>query len=102
MMAAVKTVRKQHPSKLVAAVPVGAPGSCAELRQYADEVVSLLTPRQFYAVHTYYYDFQQVDDAEVLDLLEQSQHWLLPAINPPKAVDAYAAHSGHPSPHKDR
>jgi putative phosphoribosyl transferase len=97
MMAAVKTVRKQHPARLVVAVPVGAPSSCTELLQYADDVVSLLMPRQFYAVSAYYQDFSQVSDDEVLDLLEQSQHWQpLPTAGVPNTADAYVPRGDPP------
>jgi putative phosphoribosyl transferase len=83
MTAAVKTVRLQHPAKLVVAVPVAAPESCAELRKIADDVVALSQPRPFYAVSAYYEDFAQVPDAEVCDLLEQSHHWLPPPATMP-------------------
>ena len=39
MHAAVRAIRQQSPFKLVVAVPVGAPDSCAQLRQEADALV---------------------------------------------------------------
>jgi putative phosphoribosyl transferase len=75
MMAAVKTVRKQHPDRLIVAVPVGAAETCKEMEQFADEVVCLSTPEPFYAVGQGYEDFGQTSDDEVLDLLARAREW---------------------------
>jgi putative phosphoribosyl transferase len=75
MMAAVKTVRKQHPDRLVVAAPVGAVETCKEMEQFADEVVCLMTPEPFYAVGLAYDDFGQTSDDEVLDLLARAREW---------------------------
>lgn len=79
MMAAVKTVRKQHPDRLVVAVPVGSAETCNEMEQFADEVVCLETPEPFYAVGMAYDDFGQTPDEEVLDLLARAREWSEPA-----------------------
>lgn len=39
MRAAVMAVRQQQPSRIIVAVPVGAPSSCADLAREADEVI---------------------------------------------------------------
>jgi predicted phosphoribosyltransferase len=70
MRAAVRAVRKQHPARLVVAVPVGAPDACAALRQEVDEVVCLGEPPDFGAVGRYYGDFRQVADTDVEALLQ--------------------------------
>jgi putative phosphoribosyl transferase len=75
MMAAVKTIRKQHPDRLIIAVPVGSAETCKEMQQFADEVVCLLTPQPFYAVGQGYEDFGQTPDEEVLDLLAKAREW---------------------------
>ena len=95
MMAAVKAVRLQHPAKLVVAVPIAAPESCAELRDIADDVVALSQPRPFYAVSAYYEDFAQVPDADVCELLEQSHHWLPPPVTMPGARAGRLPPEGH-------
>jgi putative phosphoribosyl transferase len=51
------------------AVPVAAPGPCAELRHEVDEIVCLETPPSFHAVGEFYEDFSQTTDQEVCDLL---------------------------------
>jgi putative phosphoribosyl transferase len=71
MRAAVQAVRASHPSRVVAAVPVGAAASCAELEAVADEVVCARTPASFSAVGSWYRDFSQVTDDEVRALLAE-------------------------------
>lgn len=65
---AVRAIKPIAPSVVVAA-PVGASATCAELRQEADEVVTLEEPVWFYAVGQWYRDFRQVTDDEVRALL---------------------------------
>lgn len=69
MKAAVKALRRQNVAKIVAAVPVGAPQTCAELKEAADETVCIIEPESFYAVGQYYRDFSQITDEEVRQLL---------------------------------
>lgn len=74
MMAALKAVRRQNPSRLVCAVPVAAAESLGQVRPLADEVVCLATPRPFHAVGLYYQDFAGVDDAQVIRMLADAPH----------------------------
>jgi predicted phosphoribosyltransferase len=69
MRAAVQAVRAMGPRRIVVAVPVGAPDTCAELTHTADEVVCARTPEPFSAVGLWYVDFSQTTDAEVHALL---------------------------------
>lgn len=69
MIAALHAVRARHPERLVCAVPVAAPGSAEQVRDYADEFVCLQTPREFLAVGQFYRHFPQVEDDEVVRLL---------------------------------
>jgi putative phosphoribosyl transferase len=69
MKAAVQAVRAQRPSRIVVAVPVGAPDSCRALIGVADEVICARTPAHFTAVGQWYYDFSETTDREVHDLL---------------------------------
>jgi predicted phosphoribosyltransferase len=71
MRAAVQAVRQQGPAKVVVAVPVGAPSTCAELAALADETVCARTPEPFSAVGQWYVDFTQTSDAEVRALLDE-------------------------------
>jgi predicted phosphoribosyltransferase len=69
MMAALHAARAKGPARLVCAVPVAAPDSIELVRPYADEVVCLEMPENFYAVGQFYRDFRQVEDEEVIALL---------------------------------
>ncbi len=70
--AAVEVARALGAAKVVLAVPVGPPDSVRELEQVADEVVCLDAPPDFRAVGSWYRDFTQVDDDEVIRLLDEA------------------------------
>ncbi|MFJ6913490.1 phosphoribosyltransferase [Streptomyces sp. NPDC101133] len=67
--AALRNLRHSGPARLVLAVPVGAPGTAAEMRAEADDVVCLLQPSDFRAVGLWYDDFDQVSDDDVITIL---------------------------------
>ena len=69
MRAAVAAIRRHEPAAIVVAVPVGAPSTCNEMRDVADDVVCLRTPEPFVAVGLWYRDFGETSDAEVGELL---------------------------------
>jgi predicted phosphoribosyltransferase len=71
MKAAVQAVRRHEPARVVVAAPVGAPSSCEELKDTADETFCARVPEGFSAVGQWYYDFSQTTDEEVRQLLEE-------------------------------
>jgi putative phosphoribosyl transferase len=73
MRAAVLAVRRQHPARLVVAVPVGTRDACDALRPLADEVVCGAMPEPFEAVGLWYRHFPQTPDDEVRSLLEEAR-----------------------------
>jgi predicted phosphoribosyltransferase len=73
MKAAVRAVRARQPVSIVVAVPVGAPDTCRELADIADEVVCVRMPEPFTAVGLWYGDFSQTTDEEVQELLQRSE-----------------------------
>jgi predicted phosphoribosyltransferase len=73
MRAAVEALRKQQPARIVVAVPVGAPETCAEFEDVADEAICAVTPEPFYAVGIWYRDFSQTSDEEVRELLRRTR-----------------------------
>ena len=79
MRAAVAALRQQGPARIVVAVPVGAPETCAEFQEEADESICARTPEPFYAVSLWYGDFSQTTDEEVHDLLERAAEEHAPA-----------------------
>jgi putative phosphoribosyl transferase len=72
MRAAVKALRQMGPARIVVAVPVGAPETCAMLDAEADELVCPLRPAAFYAVGAWYENFGQTSDEEVQTLLRRA------------------------------
>ena len=69
MRAAVKVARQLGAARVIAAVPVGPPDSCAALGVEVDELVCLNQPAHFRAVSQWYRQFDQTGDDEVQDLL---------------------------------
>ena len=69
MRAAVGAIRTAAPAKIIAAVPVGAPDSCALVAALADVLVCPLQPAGFHAVGQWYENFSATTDAEVIRLL---------------------------------
>jgi putative phosphoribosyl transferase len=71
MRAAIKGLRALRPASLTVAVPVGAPQTCDELAEEADEVVCPLRPSPFQAVGLWYDHFAPTSDDEVRRCLEE-------------------------------
>lgn len=69
MISALHSLRRQHPARLVCAVPVSSPEALEKIRAMADEVVCLHAPVGFQAVGQFYRQFPQVEDDEVIRLL---------------------------------
>lgn len=77
MEAAVKAMKSLKPERIVVAVPVAPAESISQLERIADDVVCVLTPREFYALSLWYRDFSQTSDAEVHELLDKARQSLL-------------------------
>lgn len=61
------------PQQIIIAVPVCSRSTARDLRGLVDHVVCLDTPTNFFAVSQFYMQFEQVDDAEVLNILRQAK-----------------------------
>ena len=72
MQAAVTALRALGPARIIVAAPVASPQACAAMRRVADACVSCHTPDPLYGVGSWYEDFTQTSDAEVLELLEHA------------------------------
>jgi putative phosphoribosyl transferase len=72
MRVAAIALKQKGPAEIIAAVPVGAPETCAEFESEVDKVVCATTPRRFRAVGEWYRDFSQTSDEEVRDLLSEA------------------------------
>ncbi|MCI0332906.1 MAG: phosphoribosyltransferase [Planctomycetes bacterium] len=75
MRAAVAALRKQRPKRVIVAVPVGAPDTCAAISGIADEVLCAIRPEHFMAVGAWYDDFSPTSDQTVRALLDEASHW---------------------------
>ncbi|WP_234697136.1 phosphoribosyltransferase [Nitrosophilus alvini] len=71
MLLATDALREEGAKKIVIAAPVAPPDVVSKLEKSADEVVILQTPPDFMAVGQFYYDFHQLSDDEVLDILKK-------------------------------
>lgn len=71
--AALRALRDQGAARLLLAVPVAAAASLAMLTD-ADDIVALLTPRDFVAVGRWYDDFTQLTDDDVRRALAHAPH----------------------------
>jgi len=69
MVAAARSMRSQGAEYVQVAVPVGAPGICAEMQGQASDVVCLHQPDPFWSVGSFYEDFSQTSDDEVVQAL---------------------------------
>jgi len=70
MRAAVEALRAAGPRRIVVAIGVSPPDVVRRLSKLADEVVAVLTPRNFMAVGAWYDDFTQTTDDEVIAALQ--------------------------------
>lgn len=83
--AAILSLRKQNPRRMVLAAPVCAQETANELRRLVEDAVFLMTPVFFEAVGRWYDDFRQVSDEEVVALLERARNRMQTSLFPPPA-----------------
>lgn len=70
MRAAIKTVKKLGAAKIVVAIPVTSPEAAELVKREVDELIYLDAPAFFGAVGSFYEEFGQTTDEEVIDLLK--------------------------------
>jgi putative phosphoribosyl transferase len=80
--AALRAIRMRQPNKLILAVPVGPTDTIEAMREEADEVLCLEIYEEFSAIGTFYGDFRQITDQQVIDILTASPNQ---SVRPPKA-----------------
>ncbi len=68
----------QRPNKVIVAAPICSLPAAREFAELADKLVCLSMPERFWAVGQFYWNFDQVDDEEVMKYLLPSSH-LLPS-----------------------
>ena len=77
--AAIESVRRRGPARIVFAAPVCSPDGAAELAKVADDVVCFDCPADFRAVGFWYADFRPTTDAEVIECLRAANNRRIPA-----------------------
>ena len=75
MRAAVKSVKKYSAEKIVVAIPVTSPEAAELVKKEVDEIIYLEAPAFFGAVGSFYQEFGQTTDDEVVNLLKQSENF---------------------------
>jgi putative phosphoribosyl transferase len=70
--AAIEVVQQQQPAQIVVAVPIAFRGAVDELLDKIDLFVCLMVPSPFDAIGSWYENFDQTTDKEVIDLLAKS------------------------------
>ncbi|WP_324992576.1 phosphoribosyltransferase [Hyalangium sp.] len=71
--AAVRALRGFGARRIILAVPVAAAQTAEQLRDEVDVLVSVQEPDNLWAIGTWYDDFHQMSDEEVLILLDQAR-----------------------------
>ncbi len=69
MLAAVQAIRELDPAEIVIAIPAAPESTCREFAGIVDDVVCASMPTPFLAVGESFWDFRQVSDDEVRELL---------------------------------
>jgi putative phosphoribosyl transferase len=72
MLAAVAALRQLNANRIVIATPVIAPSTYDHLKRFADDIVTVLCPEEFYGVGQWYADFSQTTDEEVRAALAEN------------------------------
>ena len=67
----IQLLKKQKPKKIILAVPVAPKDSIKMLEKYADELICLETPLNFFAIGQFYENFTQVSDEQVINYLSK-------------------------------
>ena len=72
LFATLKLCQKQHPKKLIVAVPISGRESADLLESMVDESLILETPEDFYAVSQGYASFSNLSDEDTLAFIEKA------------------------------
>jgi putative phosphoribosyl transferase len=70
MLAAVSAIRRKRPRRMIVAVPVAQPDTCAQLGRSVDDVVCVVSADRLDGIGSWYDDFGQVPDEDVRTLLD--------------------------------
>jgi predicted phosphoribosyltransferase len=71
LLGTVNVLKKSSPAKMIVAAPVASRKAAEKLSKLVDEVVTVFIPEEFYGVGSFYENFTQVSDDEVMEYLEK-------------------------------
>ncbi|GAA0076122.1 phosphoribosyltransferase [Clostridium sp. CTA-5] len=71
IQAAIKSIKKHNAKKIILAVPIAPQNTISMLEKIVDEVICLFIPYDFYAVGSYYENFEQTTDEEVFNVVNE-------------------------------
>lgn len=71
MMAAIDYLKNEKAKSIVVAIPVAAPSALERISSEAQKVVCLFSTENFYAIGSFYQEFDQVKDEEVISILKE-------------------------------
>lgn len=71
--AAIASLRKENPRRIILAVPVMPADRLEEFKNLVDDLIVLYAPENFRAVGQFYYDFSQTSDEEVIEILKNNR-----------------------------
>ncbi len=69
--AAIRSIRKYKPARIILAVPVMPADKVGEFQEIVDDLIALHTPEFFAAVGQFYENFSQTTDEEVVEILRK-------------------------------
>ena len=73
MKVAISTLRAEEIERLIVAIPIAHPDVVKELVMLVDELICLQAPYDFKSVGSYYQDFAQVADNDIVDILDKTK-----------------------------
>lgn len=71
MMATLHVVKKSLPNQIIVAIPVASNNAVKLVKTLANVVVCIYIPDEFYGVGSFYEDFDQLTDKEVIGFFNQ-------------------------------
>ncbi len=73
IIAAINALKDEGIKKLIVAVPVSPQDTFLKLKSLVDEIICLETPEVFLAIGNFYYEFEQLTDEEVMQLIQNDK-----------------------------
>jgi len=74
MQVAITSVRAARAARVTVAVPVVTDKAVSAIRLLIDELIYLLLPDKLISVDQWYTEFDQIDDAGIMDLMSRAEH----------------------------